>query len=148
MRSDADTDAKSLDRGRGSLSDSIMAATAQRPTYMEERRVALSVRLPREMHSRMRKLAIDRDCRVNDLYQEVLRIYLVERLPGEPFLQAPPTNAAPVTLWLEPAFNEQLKAALEKRCLTATNMVVTALLYHFGEGDPTSPTRAAFVTVA
>lgn len=125
-----------------------MAATDQRPTYVEERRVALTIRLPREMHNRMRKVAIDRGCRVNDLYQEVLRTYLVERLPGEPFLQAPPTNATPVTLWLEPAFNEQLKDALERRCLTATNMVVTALLYHFGEGDPASPTRSALVRAA
>lgn len=125
-----------------------MSAAAQRLSYVEEGRVALTVRLPREMHIRMRKLAIDRGCRVNDLYQEVLHSYLVDRLPGEPFLQAPPTSAAPVTLWLEPKFSEQLREALERRCLTATNMVVTALLYHFGEGDPASPNRASLVRAA
>ncbi|MNT53675.1 hypothetical protein D3C72_1907690 [compost metagenome] len=119
------------------MSDSAMAPNAQRPTYVEEGRVALSVRLPREMHTRMRKLAIDRDCRVNDLYQEVLQVYLIERLPGEPFLRAPPTSATPVTLWLEPTFSDQFREALERRCLTATNVVVTALLHHFGEDHPT-----------
>lgn len=112
-----------------------------RPTYIEERRVALTVRLPREMHNRMRKLAIDRDCRVNDLYQDLLRARLNDRIPGEPFLQAPPTTAVPVTLWLEPAFANELKATLERRSLTATNVVVTTLLYEFGAGDPLSPAR-------
>ena len=110
-----------------------MAPNAQRPTYVEEGRVALSVRLPREMHTRMRKLAIDRDCRVN--------------LLGEPFLRAPPTSATPVTLWLEPTFSDQFREALERRCLTATNVVVTALLHHFGEDHPTHD-RLALQTAA
>jgi len=95
----------------------------------------------------MRKLAIDRDCRVNDLYQEVLQVYLIERLLGEPFLRAPPTSATPVTLWLEPTFSDQFREALERRCLTATNVVVTALLHHFGEDHPTHD-RLALQTAA
>lgn len=126
------------------MSDSGMSASARR-TYIEERRVALTVRLPREMHNRMRKLAIDRGCRVNDLYQDLLRVRLNDTIPGEPFLQAPPTTAVPITLWLEPDFAEELKNALEKRSLTATNVVLTTLLYEFGAGDPQSPRRPALV---
>lgn len=107
--------------------------------------MALTVRLPREMHNRMRKMAIDRQCRVNDLYQDLLRTCVRSTIPGEPFLQAPPTSAVPVTLWLEPIFADELRETLERRSLTATNVVVTTLLYEFGAGDPQSPSRPELV---
>ncbi len=123
----------SLENLSDARSDSPMAQPQEKPSFAEEGRVALSVRLPRTMHVRMRELALRRGCRVNDLYQDLLRKYLEERLPGEPYLRAPPTSAQPVTLWLEPDFATRFRDALARRELAATNVVVSALLDQFGE---------------
>jgi hypothetical protein len=50
-------------------------------------------------------------------------------------LQAPPTSAQPVTLWLEPVFLIRLRQTLEERELAATNVVLTALLKRYGEAE-------------
>ena len=112
-----------------------MAHPQEKPSFAEEGRVALSVRLPRPMHIRMREVALHQGIRVNDLYQDILRKFLEERLPGEPYLRAPPTSAQPVTLWLEPDFAARFRDALARRELAATNVVVSALLDKFGEAD-------------
>lgn len=112
-----------------------MAPSPQQRSFTDQKRIALSVRLPRLMHIRMREIALRRGERVNDLYQEALEEFLDQGLPGQPFLQAPPTSAQPVTLWLEPDFLTRLRSTLESRELAATNVVLTALLKRYGEAE-------------
>lgn len=112
-----------------------MAPVQHQPSFNDQKRVALSVRLPRAMHIRMRELALRSGERVNDLYQQALEDFLDQGLPGQPFLQAPPTSAQPVTLWLEPDFLVRLRQTLETRELAATNVVLTALLTRYGEAE-------------
>lgn len=107
----------------------------QQPSFTDQKRIALSVRLPRTMHIRMREIALRRGVRVNDLYQDALEEFLDQGLPGQPFLQAPPTSAQPVTLWLEPEFLTRLRRILETTELAATNVVLTALLKRYGEAE-------------
>jgi hypothetical protein len=112
----------------------MSTASAQR-SFHDQKRVALSVRLPRTMHLRMREIALRQEARVNDLYQEVLEEFLEQGLPGQPFLQAPPTSAQPVTLWLEPDFLSRLRRTLVANELAATNVVLTALLNRYGKTE-------------
>lgn len=109
--------------------------TAANQTFSEEGRIALAIKLPRQIHLRMREMAIRQERRVNDLYQEVLEGALEKTFPGEPYLRGPPTNAQTVTLWLTPGFVARFKAALEERKLPVANVVLTALLEHFGEAE-------------
>jgi hypothetical protein len=112
-----------------------MPPAPRQRSFSEQKRIALSVRLPRAMHIRMREFALRSGQRVNDLYQEALEEFLDQGLPGQPFLQAPPTSAQPVTLWLEPVFLIRLRQTLEERELAATNVVLTALLKRYGEAE-------------
>lgn len=109
-----------------------MAQASQKASFAAEGRTALSVRLPREVHLRLRQMALRQQRRVNDIYQEVLEEALHKPLPGEPFLLAPPNSAVPVTLWLDRELMAQLREALSRRGLVATNFVLTALFDRFG----------------
>jgi hypothetical protein len=80
----------------------------------------------------MREIALRRDVRVNDLYQGVLEDYIQAGCAGEPFLRAPPLNAQPVTLWLTRDFTDRFRKVVDQRQLAPTNIVLTALLDHFG----------------
>lgn len=77
-------------------------------------------------------MALRQQRRVNDIYQEVLEAALDKRLPGEPFLTAPPPSAVAVTLWLDRDFTMRFRETLLKRDLVATNFVLTALFDRFG----------------
>lgn len=112
-----------------------MPQAQEKLSFAEEGRVALSVRLPRLMHIRMRDIALRQGKRVNDLYQEMLEQFLDADLSGEPFLRAPPTSAQPVTLWLEPSFVARFRRTLEAREVAATNVVFTAYLDRFGDAE-------------
>ncbi|CAN7628204.1 hypothetical protein LJR225_004833 [Phenylobacterium sp. LjRoot225] len=110
----------------------LMPQAQQKVPFAEQGRLALSVRLPKLMHHRMRFFALQRGQRVNDLYQEILEEVLDRPLALEPFLRAPPSDAEPVTLWFEPEFMARFRRMLEERRLTATNVVLSVLLEKYG----------------
>lgn len=109
-----------------------MVQASQQASFSAEGRTALSVRLPRKIHLRMRERALRQGRRVNDIYQEVLEAALEKRLPGEPYLSAPPPSAVAVTLWLDRDFMARFRETLLRRDLVATNFVLTALFERFG----------------
>lgn len=101
-------------------------------TFVQQGRVAVSVRLPREVHFKVREIAQARGVHANDLYQDVVGAFLDERHPEEPYLIGVPANATPVTLWMEPLFLARFRHEVRERNLVPANVVLTALIKAIG----------------
>jgi hypothetical protein len=109
-----------------------MQQQARRTTYADEGRIALSVRLPRQLHRRMREIALRRDVRVNDLYQEALTVFMGGGKGRASLLYSPPASAHPVTLWFSPEFMAKFRAATELHDWLPGSLVLTAVVEQFG----------------
>ncbi|MBI1683612.1 hypothetical protein [Caulobacter hibisci] len=112
-----------------------MQQQARRASFADEGRVALSVRLPRAMHRRMREIALRRDVRVNDLYQDTLQEYIESGQVRPALLFSPPASAQPVTLWLAPEFMAKFRTTIERHDWLPGSLVLTAVVEAFGLED-------------
>lgn len=109
-----------------------MQQQARRASFADEGRIALSVRLPRTLHRRMREIALRRDVRVNDLYQETLTSYMDSGRARPVLLFSPPASAQPVTLWFAPEFMAKFRGAIEQHDWLPGSLVLTAVVEQFG----------------
>jgi hypothetical protein len=112
-----------------------MQQQARRTSFADERRLALSVRLPRSLHKRMREIALRRDIRVNDLYQDTLQAYIESGQARPVLLFSPPASAQPVTLWLSPEFMAKFRSAVERHDWLPGSLVLTAVVEAFGPNE-------------
>lgn len=108
---------------------------ARRTSFADEGRVALSVRLPRTLHRRMREIALRRDVRVNDLYQDTLQEYIGSGRARPQLLFSPPASAQPVTLWLSRDFMVEFRLAAEQHDWLPGSLVLTAVVEAFGSHE-------------
>jgi hypothetical protein len=109
-----------------------MPQPVRRASFADEGRVALSVRLPKAMHRRMREIALRREIRVNDLYQGVVGDYIESGRARPVFLFSPPASAQPVTLWFSPDFMTRFRAAVDLHDWLPASLVLTSVVEHFG----------------
>lgn len=134
MRTEAQASQRaiSLDRHDSQIQNPVMSQQARRTSFANERRVALSVRLPRTLHRRMREIALRRDIRVNDLYQDTLQAYIDSGENRPVLLFSPPASAQPVTLWLSPEFMTKFRSTIERHDWLPASLVLTAVVEAFG----------------